>query len=106
MAFVKGVAANPNGRPKGSPNKRPELLNAIKYVQGKKGKKLLVHAIEQAYEDNTVLVAVLRKLIPDLKAVELTGKDGGPVSLTGIEIVLKTPGESSQANKPHFEEKS
>ena len=28
---------------------------------------LLVHAVERAYEDNAVLVAILRKMIPDLQ---------------------------------------
>ena len=71
MAFEKGNIANPAGRPKGVPNKKTELMAAIKYVQGKKGKKLLVHAIEQAYEDPRVLVAILKKLIPDLKMLDV-----------------------------------
>lgn len=81
MAFKKGQSGNPNGRKKGVPNKRTELMNAIKYVQGtkdpntkKKRKKLLVHAIEKAYEDNTVLIALLRKLIPDMKEVHHEGE--------------------------------
>lgn len=90
MGFKKGEINNPGGRKKGVPNKRTELLNAITYVQGKEGKKLLVHAVEQAYQDNSLLIAILKKLIPDLKAVEVTGKDGGAVALTGIEIVLKS----------------
>lgn len=71
MVFKKGKISNPKGRPRGVPNKKTELMNAIKYVQGKKGKKLLVHAVEQAYEDKAVLVALLKKLIPDLKMVEV-----------------------------------
>lgn len=79
MAFKKGQSGNPRGRKKGVPNKRTDLMNAIKYVQGTKGpdgkkrKKLLVHAIEQAYVDNVVLVAVLRKLVPDQKTLEVSG---------------------------------
>jgi hypothetical protein len=94
MAFKKGQITNPTGRPKGVPNRRTALLNAIKYVEGrtdpetgKKRKKLLVHALEQAYKDNTVLVAILKKIIPDLKAVEVTGKDGSGLKTT-IQIEL------------------
>ena len=86
MPFKKGQIGNPKGRPKGSTNKRAELLTAIKYVQsrkdpatGKTRKKLLVHAVEQAYVDNAVLVAIMRKLIPDMKSVELAGADGTPL---------------------------
>lgn len=82
MAFQKGNKKT-GGRKKGTPNKRTELLNAIKYVQGtkdsdgKKRKKLLVHAVEQAYEDRTVLIALLKKLIPDMKHFE--GDVGGKI---------------------------
>lgn len=39
-------------------------------VEKRKKKKFFIHAIEQAYEDNKVLIAVLKKLVPDLKFVE------------------------------------
>ncbi len=40
-----------------------------------------MHAIEQAYEDNAVLMAILRKIVPDLKAFEASGPDGGAMKL-------------------------
>jgi len=67
--FPKGVSGNPGGRPLNE--WRTALDDAIRQVQKKKRKKLMVHAVEQAYKDNTVLVAILKKLLPDLKASEL-----------------------------------
>ena len=79
MAFQKGHKLS--GSRKGIPNKRTELMNAIKYVQGtkdpktnKKRKKLLVHAIEQAYVDNKVLIAILKKFIPDMKELSVVSE--------------------------------
>lgn len=71
--FVKGSIGNPNGRPKGSKNKYSlaELFNAIKVVESRKGRKpLLQHFVEQAYDDHGVLIALMKKLLPDLRAVE------------------------------------
>ena len=95
MPFKKGVIQNPNGRKKGSHNKRTELMNAIKFVQGRHGKKLLVHAVEQAYVDNKVLVALLKKFIPDMKYIE--GSLDGNVT---IEIVKFSKGKVIENNTP------
>ena len=78
--FIKGVSGNPNGRQRSE--WRDELEEAIRVVQGKKRKKLMIHIVEQAYKDNKVLVALLKKLLPDLKTGEL--------NISG-EISLKPP---------------
>ena len=78
--FKKGVSGNPNGRQRSE--WRDELEDAIRVVQGKKRKKLMIHIVEQAYKDNRVLVALLKKLLPDLKTGEL--------NISG-EISLKPP---------------
>jgi len=68
MTFQKGQSGNPKGRPK-----KPiveELERAIRKVQRQEGKKLLVHAVEQAFKDNGVLVAILKKILPDLRHIE------------------------------------
>ena len=78
--FAKGYSGNPAGGAK-SPW-RDELEEAIITVQKRKRKKLMVHAVEQAFVDNKVLVAILKKFLPDLKSGEL--------NVSG-EISLKPP---------------
>ncbi|MBN2457295.1 MAG: hypothetical protein JXB29_12295 [Sedimentisphaerales bacterium] len=66
--FAIGNPGNPKGRPK-----KPEidaLRVALKKAAEKYDKTLLDHAIERAYTDNNVLIAILRKLLPDLRSVE------------------------------------
>lgn len=72
MPYKKGQSGNPNGRPKKTAVH--ELEKAIRKVQRLQGKKLLVHAVEQAFKDNSVLVAILKKILPDLRHVEGTIK--------------------------------
>ena len=38
-----------------------------------KGKKFLVEVVNKAYHDNAVMVALLKKLVPDMKYVEMDG---------------------------------
>jgi len=81
--WKKGKSGNPNGRPKGINTKIHALQEAIKLVEKQKGKKkFLIHAVEQAYEDKGVLIAILKKIAPDLKAVEIAGMEGGSIKIT------------------------
>ena len=79
--WKKGVSANPKGRPKGT-TRTNLLMDAIAKVEKRKKKKFLLHAIEQAYDDPKVLIAILKKIIPDLKAIEITGQEGGTIKIT------------------------
>lgn len=69
MPWKKGQSGNPNGRP-GNPEIQ-ELRNAIKKVQKTRKDTLLVHFVNQAYADKNVLIAVIKKLVPDLSTTEL-----------------------------------
>lgn len=58
---------------KGVP-RRPEIQKfreALARVEGEKGVELLEHAIRTAFEDKNVLIAVIRKILPDLSQVEM-----------------------------------
>lgn len=69
--WVKGVSGNPKGKTVGATNKwRRKLDEAIAIIENKKKQHLLHRAIEMAYEDPRVMVAVLKKILPDMRYVE------------------------------------
>lgn len=67
--FVKGQSGNPKGRPKNT-SISEELRAAIKRVEAERGVSLFEHFVRRAYRSDAVLVAIMRKLVPDLKAME------------------------------------
>ena len=79
MASINGKSNNPNGRPPKGNAFVEQLAKAIKVVEKAKGKSLMQHAIERAYVEDTVLIALLRKVLPDEIKNEITGKDGGAI---------------------------
>ena len=70
--YPAGVSGNPNGRPKGSSNKFSikELVQAIRDVEEERKMPLLKHFVNGAYDNPTVLIALAKKLLPDLKSIE------------------------------------
>ena len=78
--FKKGQSGNPDGRPKGT-SKAQVLLDAIATVEKRKKKKFLIRAVEQAYDNPAIMTALLKKIIPDLKAIELTGGEGNALRI-------------------------
>jgi len=63
--WVKGVSGNPAGRPVGSYAIHTKLEKAIAKVENTKGIDIYEHFVEQALGDKNVLIALLRKLVPD-----------------------------------------
>lgn len=47
-----------------------DLLIALEHVEAKQKLSLLEHFVTRAYKDDPVLVALMKKLLPDLKSVE------------------------------------
>jgi len=71
MPFEKGHSGNTYGRPvapRGELN--DAFIAAIKKVEKKTKVNLLRHFIERALKDDTVLINVMRKLLPDLKSLD------------------------------------
>lgn len=67
---------NKNGRPKGSKNKFSvaELQKAFeKAAKKNKGKTILEHLAEEAYSDSTLAVALMKKMLPDMRTIEMIG---------------------------------
>ena len=68
MPFKPGKSGNPSGRPKKPAVKA--LEKAIKEVEIEKGINFLKVSIETALKEPSVMVAILKKVLPDLKQVE------------------------------------
>lgn len=82
--WKKGTAPNPKGRPKGSTNKIPwsDLQKALKEVEKEKGKTLIKHFIERAFDDDGVMVSAMKKMLPDLKSIDIEGSIDGDHKIT------------------------
>lgn len=66
--WKKGYSGNPNGRP--TTDLLTDLQDAIKVQGRKKGKTLVQHFVQRAYEEDKVLISIFKKLLPDLKSVD------------------------------------
>jgi len=84
--ILPGQSLNPGGRPRDMRTAQAKLHKALKRVEKQTGKKFLEHYIKQAFKDRTMAIALLKKLVPDLKAVEIDqeGKEVWQVLLTSF----------------------
>ena len=71
MAYKKGESGNLKGRPPAGNAFIEQLREALIDVEKIKGKSLIRHAIERAYEEDTVLIAIMKKVLPDLQESDL-----------------------------------
>ena len=70
MAWKKGQSGNPKGRQKGIRSEAEKLRQAVKKVEKERGIDFYQHFCERALEDNHILIALMKKLIPDMKQIE------------------------------------
>lgn len=63
-----GQSGNPNGRPISS--EAEKLRKAMRRVEKERGESFYIKFCQMAFEDSTVMIALAKKLIPDLKQVE------------------------------------
>lgn len=88
--WKKGHSGNPTGLRKGE---RPELtlselVEAIRHEERKHRKPLLSHLVSRAYKSDAALGILLKKLLPDLKAMEaLIGRVEGQMSSEDAESI-------------------
>lgn len=73
MAWKPGESGNPDGRPKGARNRvtQDEFIAALRKVERRRRINLLERYFERALKSDTVLVSVMKKIIPDLKALDM-----------------------------------
>ena len=70
MAWKKGQSGNPFGRQKGIRSEAEKLRQAVKKVEKERGVDFYQHFCERALEDNHILIALMKKLVPDMKQIE------------------------------------
>ncbi|HUV41865.1 MAG TPA: hypothetical protein VMW23_08775, partial [Sedimentisphaerales bacterium] len=71
--WLPGCASqNPLGRPTLGTNRLELLLNAVRRVESRENKNLLEYFIERAFDDDGVLIALIKKLHHDLAAVQIS----------------------------------
>lgn len=71
--FKPGQSGNPKGRPKGSQSYITQLEKAIKTVEKEKNKSLWKRLVERAFVNDKVLIALVKKFIPDKTHTEIEG---------------------------------
>ena len=86
----KGMASpNPMGRPLSGNTQLDRLLESVARVEMTEGRKLLDYFILRAFQNDNVLIALMKKLCADLKAVEVSQIGSEMDDTTAVSIRQK-----------------
>jgi hypothetical protein len=78
------------GRPRGSSTEAAKLRRALKRVEKRRGIDFYEKFVEMALDNPGVMVALMRKLVPDLKVIEPAIEQ--PENRGGVIVVLPDNG--------------
>jgi len=102
--FQPGESGNPDGRPKGSKNKismarLEEAISAESELAEKEGGVDAVrHFVRMAYLHPNVMIALMKKFIPDKSHTELSGVDSQPININLVPVKDKKDIEKLKDN--------
>jgi hypothetical protein len=68
--ILAGSGSNGGGRPPLGETKLDNLLKAVRNVESETRKNLLEYFVKRAFKSDKVLIALMKKLHPDLKSIE------------------------------------
>lgn len=102
MAWKKGQSGNPLGRQKGIRSEAEKLRQAVKKVEKERGVDFYQYFCERALEDNHILIALMKKLVPDMKQIK--SESMGKQHLGVIVLPAKVP-PGAPCEESHEQEK-
>ena len=94
--WVKGQSGNPKGQPKNP--EMEELRQAIRQARKKHGRSILNHFVERAFFNDAVLIALIKKFVPDKVHKELD-MDDDLRELIGQRVQINIVGVYPDGNK-------
>ena len=77
---------NPAGKPKGAISYSKKLDEALNQIETLKGKNLFKRFIERAFITDKVLIAAMKKFVPDKQHTEVEGNLNQNVDLSSLSI--------------------
>jgi hypothetical protein len=82
VPFKKGQSGNTKGRPKKGLAAMDDLTRAIARCEKKEERlPLMEHYVDRAYNNDGLLIALMKKILPDLKQTEIDATISADVNL-------------------------